>query len=168
MRLPSRDFGTVVILSTIKRHGARKPFASSGATRRRNSGASVGSVVKAATVIEAVPLSRSSCTMTTGRGFPAVPLAEAVQISPRFTGDYRLSSEIASMKPWSARARLLLATASDCRRAFAAKLGDRTSGTQIWTGRNPSARSRTRCARTLSREVLGLAWGNGVVLTGYM
>jgi hypothetical protein len=72
------------------------------------------------------------------------------------------------MKAWSARARLLLATANDCRRAFAAKLGDRTSGTQICKGRRPSARSRVRCARTLSREGLGLLLGNGGLLPGYM
>jgi hypothetical protein len=36
----------------------------------RSNGASVGSVVNAQRVIEAVWLNRSSCTMTAGRSFP--------------------------------------------------------------------------------------------------
>jgi hypothetical protein len=34
--------------------------------------------------------------------------------------------------------------------------GERTSGTQIWIGRKPRARNRSRCARTLSRAALDL------------
>ena len=60
MRPPSLDFGTVVILSTINRLAACKPFRSSGAMSRRMSGASVSSVVKALMVIEAVASNLSS------------------------------------------------------------------------------------------------------------
>ena len=65
-------FGTVASLSTIRRHGALEAVALVG--RRpamRKSGASVGSVVKAQMVIDSVASKASSCTMTTGRGFPA-------------------------------------------------------------------------------------------------
>ncbi len=86
-RRPSFDFAMVVILSTINRLGVCNPFSGSGATTRRSSGASVGSVVKAQIVTDAVPLKRSSCTITTGHRFPAVSWPpDAVQISPRFTG----------------------------------------------------------------------------------
>ena len=71
MRLPSFAFGIAVILSTISRDVVLSPFVSLGAMARRNSGASVGSLVKAQIVIELVALNRSSCTMTTGRGLPA-------------------------------------------------------------------------------------------------
>lgn len=50
IRAPTLDFRTVVILSTIKRHGERKPLPSFGATGKRIKGASVGPVVKAQTV----------------------------------------------------------------------------------------------------------------------
>src|SRR5437867_1037283 len=74
-RRPTRDpilvFGTVVILSTIKRHGVRRPFRSPGTTGSRNNGASVVSVVNTQIVSEAVASKRSSCTITAGRGFPA-------------------------------------------------------------------------------------------------
>lgn len=84
MREPTLDFETVVILSTISRHGARSPFPAFGSTSSRNSGASVGSVVNAQTVMEAVASKRSSYRMTTGRGLPAWSLPPAtVQISPR-------------------------------------------------------------------------------------
>lgn len=83
---PSLGRETVVILSTIKALGSRIPFVASGTIGSRNSGASVGSVVNAQTVTDAVASNRLSWTMTTGRGFPAYPLpAAAVQISPRFT-----------------------------------------------------------------------------------
>ena len=36
----------------------------------------------------------------------------------------------------------------------AAKPGERTSGTQIWTGRSPCRRNRSRYALTLSRDGL--------------
>jgi hypothetical protein len=71
IRDPSFVFGTVVILSTIRRLGERSPFRSVGSTGSRNSGASVASVVSAHTVMESVASNRSSCTITTGRGFPA-------------------------------------------------------------------------------------------------
>lgn len=70
-RSPTRNFGTVVILSTIIRHPARSPLISLGSTGNRNNGASVGSVVKAQIVIESVASKRSSCRITAGRGFPA-------------------------------------------------------------------------------------------------
>jgi hypothetical protein len=44
----------VVILSTIGRHGVRSPLLAFGSMGKRNRGASVGSVVKAQTVIDAV------------------------------------------------------------------------------------------------------------------
>src|SRR5262252_7639170 len=63
-RRPTREpifaFGTVVILSTINRETARKPFVSLGWTGSRNKRASVGSVVNVHTVIEAVISKRSS------------------------------------------------------------------------------------------------------------
>jgi hypothetical protein len=71
MSLPSFVLGTVVILSTINRDGALRPFVSLGSIRKRNNGAAVGSEVNAQIVIEAVASKRSSCTITTGRGFPA-------------------------------------------------------------------------------------------------
>src|SRR5207237_9927453 len=53
-------FGTVVILSTISRDAARSPLAALGWIRSRKRGASVGSVVKAQTVTEAVLSRRTS------------------------------------------------------------------------------------------------------------
>ena len=70
-RTPTFDFGTVVILSTIIRHVMRNPLRGLGSTGSRNNGASVSSLVKAQMVIESVALKLSSCTITTGRGFPA-------------------------------------------------------------------------------------------------
>lgn len=52
------------------------------------------------------------------------------------------------MKAWSSLARRLAATAAVWRCASRANSGERTSGTQIWTGRRPRARSRRRCSRT--------------------
>ena len=57
---PIFAFGTVVILSTINRQTARRPFVLSGSMGKRNKGASVGSVVKAHIVTESVPSNRSS------------------------------------------------------------------------------------------------------------
>ncbi len=54
-----------MILSTIKRHGGRSPLPLLGSTGNRNSGASVGSVVNAQIVMEAVASNRSSCTIAT-------------------------------------------------------------------------------------------------------
>ena len=71
MRAPNFAFATVVILSTIRRDGWRSPLRSLGTTSSLNNGASVSSVVKAQTVMDAVASKASSCTMTTGRGFPA-------------------------------------------------------------------------------------------------
>lgn len=59
-------------------------------------------------------------------------------------------SEMESMKAWSSLSYALWATASDCRCACAAKRLDRTSGTQIWMGRRPAARSALRCFCTRS------------------
>lgn len=72
-RCPILDFGTVVILSTITRQCARKPFtfSSFGSTAKRNKGASVSSVVNAQMVVESVASKASSCKMMTGRGLPA-------------------------------------------------------------------------------------------------
>src|SRR5713226_5557337 len=60
------------------------------------------------------------------------------------------------MNAWSSVACRLLETASDWRCAAAANAGERTSGTQIWMGRNPWRRRRSRCARTLSQDGLEL------------
>jgi len=51
-----------VILSTIRALEASRPFVWLGSIRTRNGGASVGSVVKAQMVIEAVASKLSSCT----------------------------------------------------------------------------------------------------------
>ena len=84
---PTFDLATVVILSTISRQGARSPLFASGSMSSRNSGASVGSVVKAQSVIEAVASNRSSWRMTAGRGLPTSSLPPAtVQTSPRLIG----------------------------------------------------------------------------------
>ena len=71
IRTPTFDFGTVVILSTIIRHVIRNPLRELGSTGSRNSGASVSSLVKAQMVTEFIASKLSSCTTTTGRGFPA-------------------------------------------------------------------------------------------------
>jgi hypothetical protein len=60
-----------MILSTIKQHAARSPLPGFGVTGTRNKGASVGSLVNGHTTSEITPSKLSSCTMTTGRGFPA-------------------------------------------------------------------------------------------------
>lgn len=70
-RAPIFAFGTVVILSTINRQTARSPLPWLGSRGSRNRGASVGSVVKAHTVMESVLSKRSSWRITAGRGFPA-------------------------------------------------------------------------------------------------
>jgi hypothetical protein len=69
--MPTLDFATVVILSTISRQGARSPLCSFGSTGKRNRGASVSSLVKAQTVMEFVASKLSSYTITAGRGLPA-------------------------------------------------------------------------------------------------
>src|SRR6202012_5678203 len=58
-------------------------------------------------------------------------------------------SDTASMNARSWAAWALAATACDCRCASARKDDARTSGTQIWIGRRPWARSRSRCSCTL-------------------
>lgn len=65
------------------------------------------------------------------------------------------------MKAWSSRAKALAATACDWRCASAANSDERTSGTQIWIGRMPWARSRARWLLTRSRtdDVLFLVTG---------
>jgi hypothetical protein len=68
---PIFDLGTAVTLSTIKRHAARSPLPGFGSTGSRNNGASVVSLVNGHTTSESTPSKLSSCTMTTGRGFPA-------------------------------------------------------------------------------------------------
>ena len=45
--------------------------------------------------------------------------------------------------------------AADCLCASALNRRERTSGTQIWIGRRPCFRRRSRCARTLSRDSMG-------------
>jgi len=62
-------------------------------------------------------------------------------------------SVMASTKDWSSSAVSLVATARDWRWASAAKPSAVTSGTQIWIGRSPWARSRSRCAATRRREL---------------
>ena len=59
-RAPTLVFGTVEILSTIKRRAARKSLRSIGSTGGRNNGASVSSVVKVQMVIESVASKLSS------------------------------------------------------------------------------------------------------------
>ena len=54
IRAPNFDFGTVVILSTIRRQAELRPLRALGATGKRNNGASVSSVVKAQIVIDFV------------------------------------------------------------------------------------------------------------------
>jgi len=68
---PSFDFGTVVILSTIRRDAARNPFFWLGSIANLNKGASTESVVKAQIVTDAVLSKLSSWTITAGRGLPA-------------------------------------------------------------------------------------------------
>lgn len=69
--------------------------------------------------------------------------------SPDLASIQASSSKLsASMKAWSSAARSLAATAADWRRASRSNSADRTSGTQICTGRSPWARSRRRCSRT--------------------
>ena len=70
MRAPNFDFGTVVILSIIRRQGAVKPLRSLGSTGRRNNGASVSPVVKAQIIIDFVASKLSSWTISAGRGLP--------------------------------------------------------------------------------------------------
>ena len=71
MRLPSRAFGTVVILSIMSLEALFRPLRSVGSMSIRSNGASVGSVVNAHRVIELVWSNRlASCTTTAGRGFP--------------------------------------------------------------------------------------------------
>ncbi len=71
IRWPSLSLGTVTILSTITRQGARRPFVSFGSIGRRITSASVTSVVKGHTVIESVASKRLSWRMSAGRGLPA-------------------------------------------------------------------------------------------------
>jgi len=70
---------------------------------------------------------------------------------PDLATPHSSSAESASMKSWSSCAIGEDATSALCRWASATNWGARTSGTQIWTGRNPSARSRARCACTRVR-----------------
>ena len=99
IRAPILHFGTVVILSTISRQTARSPFLSLGSTASRNKGASVGSVVKAHIVIDSVLSKRSSCRITTGRGFRRNPCR--LQRSKSRRASLPAPSEIASIKSWS-------------------------------------------------------------------
>ena len=69
--LPRRFLGTAVNLSTIIRHGVRRPLWALGWTDSLKIGACVGSVVKGQTTIESFASNRSSWTMTAGRGLPA-------------------------------------------------------------------------------------------------
>ena len=127
MRLPSFACGTVVILSTISREVALSPFVSFGSTAIRNSGASVGSLVKAQMVTDLVAPKRvlhdhyrtrlSRVVSAAGSG----PDLAALHSSPPI--------EIASMKAWSLAAYRRDATRRDCREAYAANLGERVSGT---------------------------------------
>jgi hypothetical protein len=86
---------------------------------------------------------RFSCVVLTARNGPNLA---ALHFPPQ--------SETASIKSWSSLACGLLATARDCLRASATKVGERMSGTQIWMGRKPCCRNRLRCALTLSRDDL--------------
>ena len=68
---PSFDFGTVVIVSTIKLDAERSPLRSEGRISIRKSGAFLAFDVKEQIVMDSVASKLSSCTMTVGRGFPA-------------------------------------------------------------------------------------------------
>ena len=68
---PELSLGTETTLSIIRRQDVLSPFRAFGSTGTRKSGASVGFVVKAQTVINSVASKASSWRMTTGRGFPA-------------------------------------------------------------------------------------------------
>ncbi len=68
-RSSSLDRRTVVSLSTISRDRSRSPLPGDAGIDSRNSGASVGSVVKGQMVTESVS-KRSSWTITAGRGLP--------------------------------------------------------------------------------------------------
>ena len=72
----------------------------------------------------------------------------------------------ASMKAWSSPSLLLDATLTAWSCACWANWGDRTSGTQSCTGRNPWARSRSRWART--RMALGEDEGSPATARRYM
>lgn len=127
---PAVDFETVVILSTIRRQGARKPLRSFGSIAKRNNGASVGSVVKAQMVngirrVKTVVLKDNDGTRLASAILPARngPDFAAPHSSPH--------TEAASTKAWSSCACALTATASDCRCASLRKPGARMSGTQI-------------------------------------
>ena len=67
---PNLSFETVVSLSTMSLLGARRPLFSDGSMGIRKRGASVGSVVKAQMVTDAVASKLSSWMITAGRGFP--------------------------------------------------------------------------------------------------
>src|SRR4026209_1428869 len=69
--LPRRLLGTAVNLSTIIRHGERRPLCALGWMVSLKIGTGVGSVVKGHMTIESLASNRSSCTMTAGRGLPA-------------------------------------------------------------------------------------------------
>jgi hypothetical protein len=71
IRVPTLVFGTVIILSTMRLLETASPFLSLGVTGSLNNGAGVGLVVNGHIVMESVPMNRSSCRMTTGRGFTA-------------------------------------------------------------------------------------------------
>jgi hypothetical protein len=64
IRLPILALGTVITLSIITFEALSRPLRSEGSMVIRSNGASVGSVVNAQRVIEAVWSNRSSCTMT--------------------------------------------------------------------------------------------------------
>lgn len=66
------------------------------------------------------------------------------------TSSVAQSHEMASTNAWSSASPSLAATAADWRCASATNSGARTSGTQIWTGRRPWRRNRSRCWRTRS------------------
>ena len=65
------------------------------------------------------------------------------------------------MKAWISTSVGLALASRLCRSASAACSGESTSGTQIWIGRIPSARRRSRCSRTLRRlATRRAAWGS--------
>jgi hypothetical protein len=70
---------------------------------------------------------------------------------PDFATPHSSSQSVnSSTKAWSSSAAGLLATRVDWRCASRSKPGAFTSGTQIWMGRSPCARSRARWLRTRS------------------
>src|SRR6185437_5260508 len=112
--------------------------------------------------VEAVVLNNND-----GAWLPSV--VHAASDGPDLAPPHSPQSDTASINACSSWACALVATANDWRCASDWKDGARTSGTQIWIGRRPCARSRSRCCRTFVREGWGFDTGATTILRiGYM